>query len=95
MPIFPPASVNPENDEDIKLRGKRSPKIRPASWDASLIYNSEKEGGKSTKPVGKDEGGKQFNRKENGRLPIRKKPYQMEEGENEQMGVQESEGEGV
>ena len=68
------------------MRGKlRSPKMRPASWDASLIFDSEKE----EKKLGKPQAGQRpFSREENGRLPVRKKAEPVE-------GRGESEGECV
>ena len=89
-------TVSPSPENDVQLREKRIQlKIRPASWDPSLIFNSEK----SSKSVGMEDlggsaGEKQFNRKENGRLPIRKKVSPSGEGEKEQYG-EEEEGEGV
>ena len=76
------------------MRGRhRSPKIRPASWDVSLIFDSEKEGTTTEKPTSKEEG--EFSRKENGRLPVRKRPGHMEDGERERERERgESEGEG-
>lgn len=86
-----PGKMSPSPENDVQLREKRIQlKIRPASWDPSLIFNSEK----SSKSVGMEDlggsaGEKQFNRKENGRLPIRKKVSPSGEGEKEQYGEEE------
>lgn len=80
---------------------QRSPKIRPASCDASLIFNSEREDKRQELLASKEEGeggrrgegGKQFTRKENGRLPVRKEQGDMVGGE-EVTGGEEDEGEG-
>ena len=76
------------------MRGNklRSPKMRPASWDASLIYDSGRDDKRTGKPASREEGERgQFSRKENGRLPVvRKKPGPTTEGAEREK--EESEG---
>ena len=82
------------------MRSKlRSPKIRPASWDVSLIYDGESGGGdKRPLPhsgLAREEHNmttKQFSRKENGRLPVRKRGPSPEDGKKGEEGGEESEG---
>ena len=86
---------------DVPMRGKqRTARMRPASWDVSLIYSSEGGEGERRKMsqvpseqgkfVGED---KQFHRKENGRLPVRKKASPPEDGSRDEMArTEESEG---
>ena len=59
--------------------------MRPASWDASLIYDGEREERRVGRPASREEGegARQFHRKENGRLPVRKKAEQRTTGETE------------
>jgi hypothetical protein len=72
-------------DVQMRVNKLRSPKMRPASWDASFIYDGGRDDKRTGRPSSREEGeGGQFSRKENGRLPVRKKPGQMtEEGERE------------
>ena len=89
---------------DVPMRGKqRTARMRPASWDVSLIYSSEGGEGERRKMsqvpseqgkfVGED---KQFHRKENGRLPVRKRASPPEDGSRDETArTEESEGVGV
>ena len=69
--------------------------MRPASWDASLIYDGDREDRSAGRPGSREEGEsgrQQFSRKENGRLPIRKKQTEEERERGESEGELEKGG---
>ena len=76
-PTVIPSGDSQPSDGDVQLRsGKRSYKMRPASWDASLIFNTDNERQPNKDDSTSDtafDNSQSFTRNSNIRTPIRKK----------------------